>query len=783
MTIEYTQFLKTKMARPTYSGFEVSPDAINPMAFKFQKDITLWALALGKAAIFAECGLGKTEIFLDWSKHVAAHTDGKVIILSPLAVAHQTVNEGIKFGVPIVYCKEQSEIGDHSIIITNYERIDKFDMSEFSGVVLDESSVLKAFTGKTKMAIIESFTHTPYKLACTATPAPNDHEELGNHAAFLGVMPRAEMLTRWFIHDSAKTQDWRLKKHGASDFWRWLTSWAVCLSKPGDLGMQYEMSEFELPELNIQQYHINANEAAYERANSQGRLFPDVNPSSTKLHKVKRESLVDRVAMARKIFNDIPLNEQVSIWCDTNYEADALKKMFPEAIEVRGSHKLEEKEKRLNAFTTGAARVIISKPSIAGFGLNWQHHHEMIFVGVSYSFEKLYQALRRSHRFGQTQTVNAHIIYAETEGNVIVRLEDKQAKFVEMQAEMNKAMHENGLFRDDPKLTLIDAENDIESGDNWTMLLGDCVTVAKTIDDNSIDFCIHSPPFSNLFVYSDNEADMGNSSNDDEFFAHYEYLIDELYRITAPGRLCAVHCSDIPTFKGRDGFIGIKDFPGDVIKSFIAKGWVYHSRVTIWKNPVVEMQRTKAKGLLHKQFKKDSAAVRVGMPDYMLIFTKPGDNPEPVTQSRQEGDYIGESPPTRIEIDGTDRNGNISPDSYSIALWQRYASPVWFDIEQGNVLNKRLARGEKDEKHIAPLQLDVIARCVDLWTNPGDVVFSPFAGIGSEGYESIRLGRKFIGIELKRSYFKYAVKYLKEAESKSKEIDLFQFAGIEFDDE
>lgn len=263
---EYNEFLLKKRQAVKLSGFEVNPESINTKLFLFQRDIVRWALNLGKAAIFAECGLGKTGMQLEWAKHVAAHTGGTVLILAPLAVGEQTVREGVKFDVPVVHVREQSEVGEHNIVVTNYERLHLFEADKFSGVVLDESSILKSFTGKTKRAIIDAFKATPYKLACTATPAPNDHLELGNHADFLDIMPSNEMISRWFINDTMSAGSYRLKGHAAKDFWRWLTSWAVAISLPSDLGQQYDMPEFVIPPLNIQEHLLGAAQASIDRA-------------------------------------------------------------------------------------------------------------------------------------------------------------------------------------------------------------------------------------------------------------------------------------------------------------------------------------------------------------------------------------------------------------------------------------------------------------------------------------------------------------------------------------
>lgn len=450
---DYYAFLAAKMLTASHSGFNVASDAISPKLFKFQADVVRRALEAGKYALMEERGLGKTIQEFEWARHVVAHTHGKVLILAPLAVAYQMVDEAAKFDYDVRYCQSRADIGDATTVITNYERLNYFEPGAFSGVVLDESSILKAFTGATKRALIEAFKRTPYKLAASATPAPNDHLELGNHAEFLDVMRSDEMIARWFINDTMQAGNYRLKRHAESDFWRWLTSWAVCLSKPSDLGSEYDMPDFELPPLHLHEHLVKTSEATISRTFSEGRLLPDSNPSSTTLFKVKRESLDLRIAKALEIVSALPEGEPVVLWCDTNDEADALKAAFPEALEVRGSHSAKRKASALKAFTVGEARQIITKPDIAGMGLNWQHCAHAVFIGVSYSFEKFYQAIGRNHRYGQERAVHAHLIYASAEGNVLTTLRHKQAQFAEMQMKMNAAMQEHGLFRDGNRYT------------------------------------------------------------------------------------------------------------------------------------------------------------------------------------------------------------------------------------------------------------------------------------------------------------------------------------------
>lgn len=814
---QYTEFLESKHQKPTYQGFDVLESDIHPMLYPFQNAIVQWALKLGKSALFEECGLGKTFQELEWARHVVKYTQGRVLILAPLAVSAQTIQEGAKIGVNVVYCASQDDVGQHpidTIIITNYDRVHLFDADEFQGVVLDESSILKNFTGKTKQTLIEMFLHTPFKLCGTATPAPNDYMELGNHADFLSVMPSNEMLMRWFQADSMQAGHYILKPHGVDDFYKWVTSWAVCVSHPRDLGDEYDMPDFDLPSLNILEHVVGYSDKSIQKAWDDGRLFPDTNVSSISIHSIKRDSLDSRIDMVNQVVDMIDDSEPIIFWCDTNDEADKLIAEYPEAVEVRGSHNRDVKVNRLNSFSNGDVQQIITKSSIAGFGLNWQHCTEQVLIGLSFSFEKLYQAIRRSYRFGVQKPVNIHMIVSETEGNVMQTIKDKQRRFKEMQEGMTKAMTEHGLFRDDTNMSLTTPVFKRKSGKNWTMLLGDCVEQVAHIEDDSIHFGIHSPPFSNLYIYSNSESDMGNSANDDEFFMHYKYLIREMYRITIPGRLCAVHCKDLPLYKGRDGAAGLSDFAGEIIRAYEEMDkpdfedytdmaqykqdmatwkherktnpkWVFHSRVTIWKDPATEMRRTKNSGLLHKNFTKASEQCRQGMADYLIVFRKWGDIDEGVNvkQERVIGEYVGTEPPTEADYlykynkargGGTVNTKQGQIRANSIRTWQKYASPVWFDIDQTNVLNHKLARDVNDEKHICPLQLDVIERSIDLWTNKGEVVFSPFAGVGSELYSAIKMGRKAVGIELKESYFNTAVKHLKQIELTGSQMDMFE---------
>lgn len=718
--MNYKEFLQTKQKSILQSGFEAKE--LNKNLFPFQEFIVKRALKAGKYAIFADCGLGKTLMQLTWAEQVVKHTKNPVLILAPLAVVGQTKQEGIKFNICM-----------NNIHVYNYEQLDNIDCSVYSGIVLDESSILKNFEGQTKKQIIDNFKETPYKLACTATPSPNDPMELGNHSEFLDVMSRNEMLAMYFVHDGGETAKWRLKGHATKLFYQFIGTWAIMLNKPQDIG--FSMDGYDLPSLNL----IDRQIKTVNRDN--GQLFNDAIISATNFNQELRLTKIERLDEVVNIINSKP-NENFIIWIKQNEEGELLKQLIPEAVEVKGSDSNEWKESKLLGFANNEFRILITKTKIASFGMNYQNCRNQIFASLDFSFEGLYQAIRRSYRFGQKEQVNIYLITTDTMANVKQAIDTKQKQFEIMQDEMSKAINANLNNQ-----ILNTAVYDIESVENESYLIkrGDCVELIKDVPSESIGFSIFSPPFAELYTYSSHIEDMGNSKDYNEFLTQFSFLVNELYRVLQSGRNVAVHCMDLPIQKGKEGFIGLRDFSGLILKAFEDAGFIYHSRVTIWKDPVVEMQRTKALGLLHKQVKKDSTMSRVGIPDYLMIFRKDGERLNPVTN-------------TDIPVD----------------LWQKYASPVWMDINYGNTLQGyRNGRDENDEKHICPLQLDTIERAIHLYTNKGDTVLTPFMGIGSEVFQAVKMDRKGVGFELKESYFDLAKKNLALLIESKKQSTLF----------
>ena len=722
--MEYDVFVENKRRSEVPTGHH--PGVLNKHLFDFQHAIVSWAVRRGRAAIFADTGLGKTLMQLSWAAEVSDHKDGIILILAPLAVSDQTIEQGQTFGIPVRKVPHGGSPDSPGIWITNYERIGAIQFEDLTGIVLDESSILKSHDGKTRAKIIESSQGVPYRLSCTATPSPNDFEELGNQCEFLGVMSRTEMLATYFINDTGDTGTWKLKGWGQSRFWEWMGSWSVVIRNPSDIG--FDGTRYELPEIVYQEHVVSTKTL-------DGELFARPAYTMQERRHAQRQSIYDRCQALADIVNSEP-DEPWLIWCHLNDEAETLRQMIPGSVNVQGSDSPESKTANLLCFAHGTVKRLISKPKIAGFGMNWQHCARMAFVGLDDSFEKFYQAVRRCYRFGQTRNVHVHVFTAENEGQILANIKRKEVNHHDMSTNMIEHMRDIMNAELKGQKNIVDEYREDEfSGNGFTVYLGDCVKWSRKMADNSIDYSVFSPPFADLFVYSNSDHDMGNCADDEEFVAQLKYLITELYRIIKPGRNVSFHCMNLPTTKMRQGFIGLRDFRGTLIRAFQDAGFIYHSEVCIWKDPVMAMQRTKALGLLHKTIRENSTMSRMGLPDYVVTMRKPGECE------------------TRV------KHGDDLP----VAMWQKYASPIWDDINQGRTLNKLPARDENDTKHMCPLQLDVIERCIHLWTNPGDLVFSPFTGIGSEGVTAMKMGRRFVGIELKPQYWELACQNINDA--------------------
>lgn len=746
--MEYIDFLRNKAPRVTWHGIQFKADDVHPMLFDWQRDIVLWATRKGRCAVFIDTGMGKTFIQLEWARLLGQ----KTLIIAPLSVARQTVREAQKIGLTVQYVRSQPEV-ESDLCITNYEMVREFDMTQFGAVVLDESSILKALDGKTRRLLTETCAEVPYRLCCTATPAPNDHTEIGNHAEFLGVCSQAEMLATFFVNankehvltygdityrrkgSNANGTEWRLKHHAEQSFFRWLASWAISMTKPSDLG--YDDDGFLLPPLQV---HPVFADVDYEGP----QLFFTGLGGITGRNQARKQTIGQRI---ERLIGVVAQHEgQWIVWCGLDTESDALAIAFPEAVVVKGSDSADHKAQSFEAFQNGDYRILITKARIGGWGMNFQNAHNMAFFGLNDSWEAYYQCIRREWRYGQTQPVNVYVVMSDLEQEVFHNIMRKDASAQLLRRGLIESIR--NYEKQELEMTNeidVSYQSRTEHGDAWTAILGDSCEKLPELTDDSIDLSVYSPPFADLFTYSATPRDLGNSRGWQEFFEHYSFIIKEILRVTKPGRLTCVHTSDIPAMAQRDGYIGVRDFPGEVIRAYESCGWVFTGRAFVQKNPQAQAIRVKSKALLFVQLRKDSTDSRPALIDQVLLFRKPGDNLVPVQP-----------------VD----NGELNNET-----WIEWAHGIWLGIRETDTLQYSHARAEDDEKHICPLQLGTIERCIKLYSNPGEMVLTPFGGIGSEAYMAVKLGRKATLIELKPEYFEVAVKNLRQAEINK--LDLF----------
>lgn len=525
----YQDFLAAKAPVVADSGKEA--EDVHKSLFPFQAAIVRWAVRRGRAAIFASTGLGKTHMQLEWARQMGSPT----LILAPLAVAEQTAEIASGMGLEARVVRDRSELHGEGIFIANYERLHRFDPSAFRSLVLDESSIMKAIEGATRNKLISEWTVSPYRLSCTATPAPNDLEELANQAEFLGVCTRREMLSTYFRHDD---DGWRIKAHARENFYRWLATWAVYIAKPSDLGFADE--GFELPPLAIVEDRVAVD------WQPNGTLFPHLEKGIQGRHLARRGSLTARVQRAAETILASP--DQWLVWCGLNEEGRALAKLLgSEAVLIEGADDADEKVARERRWRTGGTRVLISKPSIFGWGLNWQHCHRMLFLGLGDSFEEYFQAIRRCWRFGQAQPVDVRIVISEAESKVAENVWRKEREHEQTVAAVVAAMQDAerheiaGTKPPDPAAY----ETADAHGDGWELKQGDCIERLKEVEDGSVALSLHSPPFAQLYTYSASMRDLGNCRTYEEFFEHYRFAVNELLRVTMPGRRACVHVQQI----------------------------------------------------------------------------------------------------------------------------------------------------------------------------------------------------------------------------------------------
>jgi len=750
VAMDYESFLESKRLAFDHAGFECDMDTFPQALFDWQRKVVRWAVFKGRAAVFADCGCGKTPMQLAWADQVARHTGKPVIILAPLAVSHQTIREGEKFGIEA--CRAD---GDHTsmIHIINYDRMHYIDPELYGGIVADESSLLKNLMGKMRRQITEFASFIPYRLACTATPAPNDLPELLMHSEFLGVMLYKEVIANFFKQDGNSSNKFRLRRHAVDDFWKWVATWAVAFRKPSDLG--YDDGPLILPEIEYHMHEIKTD------PRSRDTLLPVAAHTQQERLGAKRASIFGRVEACVDVVKS--LDEPWAVWCHLDDEQRALERALGDkAISIYGSLKPEQKEERLIAWLRGEKPILISKPSITGYGINMQHCHNTAFVGLNDSYEMLYQAIRRFYRFFQQHKVNVHIFSADTEVAVLENIRRKETESTQMIDEIIGKMRGLSLefhaVREEMKM-----ESKIFEGPGWMIRQGDCVDLIDTMDDDAVGLAVFSPPFPAMYAYTNSPHDMGNTTNMQQMLDQFRYLVseDKLLRAMMPGRSCCIHLTQTPIFKYLDGHVGIRDFRGKVISIMEDEGWIYYGEVLIDKDPQLRAIRTKDRGLLFKTLASNAEHMHMALADYLLQFRKPGESPAPIKAG--------------ISKRYKNEDGWITPEE-----WIEWAAPVWYKktahypggISETDVLNTLEAKEVNDERHVCPLQLGVIERAIKLWSNPGDLVLDPFNGIGSTGYKALQLKRRYVGYELKPSYVETSLKNMDRALANVKQMSL-----------
>lgn len=810
----YQDFLIKKRVEDTGSGFNLDRKKLNPIMFEFQKDICLWSLRKGRTLVGADCGLGKGLIELEWLKQVHLRTDKPVIMFAPPGVKTQFKYEAEKFGYEVWIVAEDNEIRN-GINITNYERLIKRDkiivsdwprmQKEFShyqpielkrdidyvyferfrfnpeligGIALDEASILKHYGAKTRERLTRFSKQIPFRICGTATPAPNDFMELINYADFLGIMNGKQCRAMFFIQDGNSSNKYRIKKPAWKPFWKWMSNWSVMIKTPSDLG--YANDGYVLPEMNMHLHQLNDNNVP------EGMLFALPAKSLSEQSRVKRLTVEDRCKVAAEIANNI--DTHCIVWCERNDESALLKKLIPDAIEVVGSHTEQYKETAFMDFAQGKHRVIITKPSMGGLGMNWQVCANQVFVNIDHSHEKQYQAIRRSWRFGQENDVNIHLIAMDTEGDILANIQRKEKQAITIFEEIVANMNIHELQQKTITKEEMDYRMDTHIEDYWSVMLGDTSERIYEMEDGSIDCVMTSVPFPAMYAYTNSERDIGNYAKVDELVNHLQYVFIGLLAKMKPGRVCHIHLSQGVAHLNREGFIGLWDFRGPMIQMMTDMGWLLHSERTIEKDPQTERARSNTLGLMFMTLKNDASHMRASVGDFLIEFRAPGTNDTPIPALLAS---------VNSNLGKYDSDGWVTEE-----MWINWASNVWYKHRRGmkwwegidvtNVCGSlkksgrqgfgvKDGRGQDDEKHLCELQLDVIERCIALHSNPGELVFDPFNGIGSTGFQALKMGRRYAGIELKESYYYTTIKNLQWVENDvdSKGYDLFSLAGVE----
>lgn len=831
--MEYIDFLKSKIAEAPVSGFQIDPESINPGLMPHQRDAVMWALRGGRRALFESFGLGKTVQELEFCHQAVRHEGGKALIVLPLGVRQEFTGDAVRVlgYAPPEYITKMDDLAhtDAEIYMTNYERVrdGDIDPTQFTAVSLDEASVLRSFGSKTYQTFLPKFRGVRYKLVATATPSPNRYKELIHYAGYLEIMDTGQALTRFFQRDSTKANNLTLYPHKEDEFWMWVSSWALFIGKPSDLG--YDDTGYDLPALDVRTHIIQDHYGEETDRDGQFKMMNDAAVSLSEASREKRDSISVRVRKAKEIVESDP-DAHFILWHDLEAERHALKCAMPDVVDIYGSMDYDEREKRVIAFSEGKFRLFATKKSLSGSGCNFQRHcHRAIFLGIDYEFNDFIQAVHRIYRFLQTEQVIIDIIYTEAEDPIYHVLMEKWKQHNYLQARMREIVQKYGLSgtaKIERLTRSIGVERVEVKGNNFRLINNDCVEETAKMDENSVDMILTSIPFSNHYEYTPSYNDFGHNEDTRRFFAQMDYLTPHLLRVLRPGRVFCCHVKDRVLFGNATGMgmPTMEPFHAMCIRHYMEHGFAYFGMITVVTDVVRENNQTYRLGWTEQC--KDGSKMGVGCPEYILLFRKlPTDRSkayadDPVTKTKDEytraqwqidahgfwrssGDRIM----TKEEImamdtgkiqaayrkfsrdtvydyaehvrmaEKLDENGKL-PATFMVVAPGSWTDDVWDDINRMRTLNTTQSQ-RRQQLHVCPLQLDIVDRLINRYSNPGDIIYDPFGGIGTVPLEAIKSGRRGMACELNTEYFRDAVGYLKAEEEKINTPTLFDLLGME----
>lgn len=817
--MNYDRFLHTKIVTAPESGFELAANKVNPALKPHQKDAVIWACKGGRRALFESFGLGKTAQELEWCYQVVRHEGGQALIVLPLGVRQEFTRDAVKLlGIEApVYVRTMEEVAQTSakILMTNYERVrdGDIDPTYFVACALDEASVLRSFGSKTYQTFLNKFKGVKYKLVATATPSPNKYKELIHYAGFLEVMDTGQALTRFFKRDSTKANNLTLYPHKEEEFWLWVSSWALLIADPSDLG--YDSEGYALPELEIRTHILADRYNQAEDRDGQLKISNDAAMSLQEAAREKRESIALRVAKAKEIIDSEP-DAHYILWHDLEAERLEIKKQIPETVDIFGGMDYEERERRVIDFSEGEVRLFATKKSLSGQGCNFQKYcHRAIFVGIDYEFNDFIQAIHRVYRFLQTEKVVIDLIYMESEDPIYRALMLKWQQHIHLQEKLREIVRKYGLSEQLAAIRMARSigVNRVEiKGKNFTAVNNDCIYETEKMDENSVDLIVTSIPFSNHYEYTPSYNDFGHNEDTKRFFDQMDYLTPNLLRVLKPGRVFCCHVKDRVLFGNATGMgmPTMEPFHAQCIEHYMKHGFAYFGMITVVTDVVRENNQTYRLGWTEQC--KDGSKMGVGCPEYVLLFRKlPTDRSkayadEPVKKSKEEysraqwqidahgywrssGDRLmSKEEIASVDVSNLqavyrkysreavysyeehvalakklDEDGHL-PATFMVVAPGSWTDQVWDDINRMRTLNTNQTQNNR-VMHVCPLQLDIVDRLINRYSNPGDLVLDPFGGLGTVALEAIKAGRRGYTIELNNDYFRDAVGYLKDFET------------------